>query len=164
MELLIVAAVIALICWVAAQSHRAGEKEAEARHEREITEARTPDWITYVGQISGVGECEPMPGLYSLHVIGQPMGYTSIALKRALAANFADGVGRGRTIIYTISSGGVLEGFTPIEEWTGPEIPSQGIEEKHITRLQPKHKNQFIDDYLRQQVEGDPKYENVRFW
>jgi len=163
-ELLIVVAIIAVIYWVAVESHRAGENEAEARHQREITEARTPDWSTYVGQISGIGECEPMPGLYSLHVIGQPMGYTSVALKRALADNFADGVGRGRTIVYTISGAGVLEGFTPVEEWTGPEIPLQGIDEKHATRLQPKHKNQFICDHLRRQVEGDPDYKNVRFW
>lgn len=177
MELLILVAIIGFICWYMARQYaegqEAGEKQAEARHQREITEARIPDWSTYAGQISGMRENEPTPGLFSLHVIGQPSAYTSVALKRALADNFADGVGRGRTIVYTISDASVtglgflvgqLEGFTRIEEWTGPEIPSEGIHEKHATRLQPKHKNQFVGDFLRRQVENDPAYKDVRFY
>jgi hypothetical protein len=164
MEVLIGVAIIAFICWVAVASHKAGEQQAEARHQREITEARTPDWSTYVGQISRLGDCEPMPGAYALHVVGQPSGYGSVRIKRALAENFSGGIGVGKTIVYTLDSGGALEGFTPLEYWTGPEIPLKGIHEKGATRLQPKHMNQFVSDYLRRQVEDDPKYKDVRFY
>jgi hypothetical protein len=162
LALVVALTVLALICWIARNAYRAGARDAGERRQRQLAQARTPDWSTYMGQISGVGECDPMPGLFSLRVRGQPAGYTSVHLKRALADNFADAVGRGKMVVYTITNDGQLLGFTPIEEWHGPEIPLQGIHEKGATRLQPIHKNQFIGDFLRRQVENDPAYEDLK--
>lgn len=36
---------------------------------------------------------------------------------------------RSREVVYSVDDMGILLGFTPIEEWTGPEIPPEGIEE-----------------------------------
>ena len=69
-----------------------------------------------------------------------------------------------RQLYILLGRGGWLEGFTPLEYWTGPEIPLKGTHEKGATRLQPKHLNQFVSDYLRQQIEHDPEYKNVQFY
>jgi hypothetical protein len=105
-----------------------------------------------------------MGSLYSLNVSARSSGFTGVALKRALADNFADGVGIGQTIVYTITSDGRSQGFTLIQQWTGPQIPPNGILEKGTTQLLPKHRNQFLDGYLRQEVENDPAYKGARFY
>lgn len=160
----VIIAVVALICWIAHSSYKAGVRDADLKHAEQAVAAKTPDWCTYVGKISGLREHHPIPGAYSLEVAGEAVAYSSIALKRALADSFDDGIGRGREIVYTTSSEKALEGFTSIEEWTGPMIPSEGIHEKHASYLQPKHRNQFLANDLRRQIEGTPEYENVRFY
>jgi hypothetical protein len=36
----------------------------------------------------------------------------------------------GREVVYSVDDMGVLLGFTPVEEWEGPEIPDEGIVEE----------------------------------
>jgi hypothetical protein len=35
-----------------------------------------------------------------------------------------------REIVYSVDDMGLLLGFTPVEDWNGPEIPPEGIYEK----------------------------------
>lgn len=164
MGALVVIGLFALFFWLAVAIYKSGVKDSETKHKRETIEANTPDWSTYVGEITGISEGDPMPGAYSLHVNGRSVAYCSAALKQALTEVFGDSGGRGRTVVYTIGSGGELDGFTPVEEWTGPAVPPEGIHEKSSTVLQPKHRNQFLPKFLRDQVEGSPAYTGVRFW
>jgi benzoyl-CoA reductase/2-hydroxyglutaryl-CoA dehydratase subunit BcrC/BadD/HgdB len=36
----------------------------------------------------------------------------------------------GREVMYSVDDLGLLLGFTPIEDWAGPEIPSEGLEDQ----------------------------------
>jgi hypothetical protein len=57
---------------------------------------------------------------------------------RSLQACYGDVIDKGHTasikspreIVYSVDDVGLLLGFTPVDEWTGPEIPPEGIEEE----------------------------------
>ena len=36
---------------------------------------------------------------------------------------------RGQRVVYSVDAMGILIGFTPEEDWTGPEIPPEGLED-----------------------------------
>ncbi len=38
----------------------------------------------------------------------------------------------GQEIVYSVDSFGVLIGFTPLDEWEGPDIPPEGITEEDV--------------------------------
>ncbi len=76
-------------------------------------------------------------GLGYLVIDGQPVLCENGATVRALQGAFGNVIDPGHTasvkgrheVVYSIDGMGLLLGFTPIEEWTGPEIPEEGIEE-----------------------------------
>lgn len=37
---------------------------------------------------------------------------------------------RGKEIVYSVDDLGLLMAFTPVEDWTGPEIPEEGLVEQ----------------------------------
>ena len=37
---------------------------------------------------------------------------------------------KGREVVYSLDDFGILLGFIPVEKWTGPEIPPQGLLER----------------------------------
>ncbi len=37
---------------------------------------------------------------------------------------------KGREVVYSVDNMGILIGFTPVDDWTGPEIPEEGLEEE----------------------------------
>lgn len=80
----------------------------------------------------------PLSGLWQLvfesgHVVHVESGVGV----RVLAAAFDATMGAGdllekiagQEIIYCVDELGVLDGFTPVDEWTGPEVPD-GIESR----------------------------------
>jgi len=163
MEGIVVLVVIGLVCWAIYGAYEAGRKNAEQEQKRKETEQNTPDWGTFRGSITSFSGTV-MPGLYALHVQDKPDAYCSVVLKDALSENFDGGTGVGRVVIYTIDDGNILQGFTKLEEWTGPVVPDEGIYEKTMTKLQPLHKNQFLTDFLREQVQNNPSYKGVKFY
>lgn len=79
-------------------------------------------------------------GLGFLVVDGVGIPCDNAPTVRALEACFGGVIGKahdvvsgpswvGKEIIYSVDPLGFLEGFTPAEEWDGPEIPDEGIEE-----------------------------------
>ena len=73
----------------------------------------------------------PMSGLWSIHFENGGMAYVgSGSGVRALANCFGASEGRGdlfekvkgQDIVFSVDCVGVLEAFTPIDEWYGPEI------------------------------------------
>jgi hypothetical protein len=79
-----------------------------------------------------------MSGMGYLVIDGKPVMCENAQTVRALQGAYGDVIDKGHTasikspreIIYSVDDIGLLIGFTPIEEWTGPEIPEEGIEEK----------------------------------
>jgi hypothetical protein len=81
-----------------------------------------------------------MSGLATLVIDGQPVMCENGATVRALHNCFGDVIAAGHTvdssafagkeIVYSVDDMGVLIGFTPTDEWTGPEIPEEGIFEE----------------------------------
>ena len=93
--------------------------------------------FTRVGTIDTLGG-HPMSGLWHLTFLDAPpvmiqSGMGVRALARAFDAH--EGSGdifekiRGQRIVYSVDEFGVMAGFTPEVEWTGPEIPPEGIED-----------------------------------
>lgn len=94
--------------------------------------------MTYQKTIAGISG-HPMSGLWELIFtdgyscfIGSGYGV------RSLAACFGatEGTGdlqekiEGQEIVFSVDGLNVLEGFTPADDWEGPEIPEEGIEEE----------------------------------
>lgn len=81
-----------------------------------------------------------MSGLAELVIDGMPIMCDNGPTGRALCGAF-DAAGAGHTInndaiagkevVYSVDDMGMLLGFTPVEEWEGPEIPEEGIEEEY---------------------------------
>lgn len=75
-------------------------------------------------------------GLATLEVDGVPIPCESGPTGRALGGCF-DAIGEahtinsakfvGREVVYSVDDFGLLLGFTPVEDWVGPEIPEEGI-------------------------------------
>jgi len=94
--------------------------------------------ITYQKTIAGISG-HPMSGLWQLIFTD---GYTCFIESgygvRNLAACFGatEGTGdlqekiEGQEIVFSVDGLNVLEGFTPADDWEGPEIPEEGIEEE----------------------------------
>ena len=36
---------------------------------------------------------------------------------------------RGQRVVYSVDDMGILIGFTPVDEWVGPKIPPEGLED-----------------------------------
>ena len=88
-----------------------------------------------IAAISG----HPMSGLWQLHFEDGfschiESGYGMRNLARCFGAT--EGTGdiqekiEGQEVIYSIDDLGILIGFTPLEDWDGPEIPPEGIYEE----------------------------------
>ena len=106
---------------------------------------------TYRGEITGLSG-HPMSGLWQLFTTAGMVHIGSGHGVRQLAHAFGatEGAGDlmekivGQEIVYTVDFMGVLEGFTPIDEWDGPEIPEEGIEEDELERL--LRGRRFVED------------------
>jgi len=90
---------------------------------------------TKVGVIAGISG-HPMSGLWELHFEdGTSVHIESGYGVRSLAACFGATEGTGdlsekikcQKIVYSVDAFGVLEGFTPIDEWDG-DLPTGGDE------------------------------------
>lgn len=78
-------------------------------------------------------------GIGFLVIDGVPIPCENGATVRALEACFGNVVMsdhrassenfKGREVVFLVDDFGLLLGFTPIEEWQGPEIPEGGIHE-----------------------------------
>jgi hypothetical protein len=78
-------------------------------------------------------------GLGSLLISGRLVTCENAQTVRSLDACFGNVIApnhsvnqdaiRGQEVIYSVDDIGVLLGFTPIDEWTGPDIPPEGIED-----------------------------------
>lgn len=78
-------------------------------------------------------------GLGFLEIDGHPIPCENALTVRALDACFGDVIQlghavssegfEGREVVYSVDDLGLLLGFTPIEEWAGPEIVLEGQEE-----------------------------------
>ena len=85
----------------------------------------------------------PMSGLWHLNISGRIVHIESGYGVRNLAYCFGatEGTGDlqekiiGQEIVYTVDDFGVLEGFTPIGDWEGDEIPEEGIEESTLYNI-----------------------------
>ena len=95
---------------------------------------------TFKGTIAGISG-NMMSGLWQLHFEnGQTCHIESGYGVRQLAACFGatEGSGdlqekiEGKEVVYSVDEFGVLEGFTPIDDWEGPEIPEDGISEDRM--------------------------------
>lgn len=93
--------------------------------------------ITKKGTITGFSG-NWMSGIGYVIIDGVPVMCENGATVRALQNCFGNVIDAGhrasikepREIVYSVDDMGLLMGFTPVEEWTGPEIPAEGIEEK----------------------------------
>lgn len=93
---------------------------------------------TYRGTIDGF-EGSWQSGLGYLVINGMPVMCENAPTVRALEGAFGDVIGEGHTvntkalagkeIIYSVDDLGLLMGLTPVDEWEGPEIPAEGIED-----------------------------------
>lgn len=92
--------------------------------------------ITKRGVIRGV-DSRYLSGL-ALMYVGDEVVYVESGIGlRSLASCFGahEGTGdlnekiQGQEIVYSVDHMNVLCGFTPIDQWEGPEIPEEGIEE-----------------------------------
>lgn len=100
--------------------------------------------ITLKGTIAGISG-HPMSGLWTLHFQNGDSCYIESGFGvRQLAACFgATEFKKGdlfekikdQEIIYSVDDFNVLYGFTPSDEWEGPEIPEEGIEEDEFDVL-----------------------------
>lgn len=78
-------------------------------------------------------------GLGYLVIDGTPIPCENPATVRALDGCFGDVIQpghtllsesfEGREVVYSVDDLGLLLGFTPIEDWDGPEIPPEGSED-----------------------------------
>jgi hypothetical protein len=94
---------------------------------------------TYKGTINAF-RGSYMSGLGYLIIDGQPVMCENAQTVRSLDGAFGDVIAKnhtvnndaiaGKEIVYSVDDMGILMGFTPVEEWTGPEIPEEGIEEE----------------------------------
>lgn len=96
--------------------------------------------ITKQATITDIGG-HPMSGLWTMSFDnGDTVFVESGTGVRALAACFDahEGTGDllekviGQEIVYSVDAFNILYGFTPANEWEGPEIPEEGIEEKEV--------------------------------
>lgn len=82
-----------------------------------------------------------LSGIGYLIIDGMPVMCENGATVRALDGAFGDVIEakthtvnneaiKGKEIIYSVDDMGVLMGFTPVDEWEGPEIPPEGVEEE----------------------------------
>lgn len=95
--------------------------------------------ITKKGVIEGFSG-NWMSGLGYLIIDGVPVMCENAPTVRSLDECFGDVIAPGHTVnseaingkevIYSVDDMGILMGFTPVAEWTGPEIPEEGIEEE----------------------------------
>jgi len=92
---------------------------------------------TYVGTIATIAGL-PLSGLWLLCFEDGRMCYVESGIGvRALARCFGATEGSGdlqdkvcgQRIVYSVDAFGVLMGFTPVDEWEGPEIPDEGLYE-----------------------------------
>jgi hypothetical protein len=94
--------------------------------------------ITLKGTIEGF-HGSWMSGLGTLVIDGMPYLCENAQTVRSLDACFGGVIAPGHTvnnkaiegkeIIFSVDDTGILLGFTPVEDWEGPEIPPEGIEE-----------------------------------
>lgn len=93
---------------------------------------------TYQGTITGFRGSWGS-GIGYLIIDGEPIMCENAPTVRALDGCFGDVIGRdhsvddsaikGQEIVYSVDDLGMLAGFTPVSEWTGPEIPEEGLED-----------------------------------
>jgi len=92
---------------------------------------------TYKGTLVGFGG-NWMSGIGQLFFSDRPaVMCENAATVRALQGAYGDVIDEGhcasikspREIVYSVDDMGLLLGFTPVGEWTGPEIPEEGITE-----------------------------------
>ncbi len=93
---------------------------------------------TYKGTIQGFSGSWGS-GLGYLVIDGRPVPCENAQTVRCLDAAFGNVIApghtvdnravHGREIVYSVDDFGMLLGFSPIEDWTGPDIPPEGIEE-----------------------------------
>jgi len=92
---------------------------------------------TYKGTLIGFGGSWGS-GIGHLLFSDQPaVMCENAATVRALENAYGDVIDAGhkatikspREIVYSVDDFGLLLGFTPADEWTGPEIPPEGITE-----------------------------------
>lgn len=79
-------------------------------------------------------------GLRFLEIDGCPIPCESAPTVRALDDCFGEVIQpghtvssdsfKGREIVYSVDGLGLLLAFTPVEDWTGPEIPPDGLEDR----------------------------------
>ncbi len=78
-------------------------------------------------------------GMGYLIIDGKPIPCDNAPTVRALEGCFGNVIARGHSVnndaikgkevVYSVDGIGLLLGFTPVEDWTGPEIPAEGIED-----------------------------------
>lgn len=78
-------------------------------------------------------------GIGYLVIDGKPIPCENAQTVRSLDACFGNVISaghsvnndaiKGKEVVYSVDSFGMLLGFTPVEDWTGPEIPAEGIED-----------------------------------
>lgn len=94
---------------------------------------------TYRGKIDGFAGSWGS-GLGYLVVDGRSIPCDNGPTVRALEACFGGVIGKahdvvggpswvGKEIVYSVDEVGLLAGFTPAEDWNGPEIPPEGLED-----------------------------------
>jgi len=92
---------------------------------------------TYTGTIAAIAG-HPLSGLWLLAFEDGRICYVESGTGvRALARCFGatEGTGDlqekicGQRIVYSVDEFGVLMGFTPVDEWAGPEISDEGLYE-----------------------------------
>jgi hypothetical protein len=81
-----------------------------------------------------------LSGLGFLEIDGRPVPCENGPTVRALDACFGNVIRPGHTIsnksfdgrevVYSVDDLGLLLAFTPVEDWTGPDIPPDGLEEE----------------------------------
>lgn len=100
---------------------------------------------TYKGTIEGF-RGSWLSGLGQLIIDGKPIMCENAQTVRSLDNCFGDFIDApthtvkqeaivGKEIVYSVDDLGILLGFTPVDEWEGPEIPEEGIFEEETENV-----------------------------
>ena len=106
--------------------------------------------MTRRGTIAGLSG-NPMSGLWML-AMNTDFGGETVFIEsgygvRNLAACFGatEGTGDlmekivGQDLVYSVDEMGVLYAFTPADEWTGPEVPPEGLDDDAFNDIGEEH-------------------------
>ena len=168
-------ALIAFFGWVVSEAYKQGKKEGTKEGEAQAASPPQSEWNTYAGEIQTFVEHAGL-AFYGceLTLKGQPrellLARSYKRAFRALSDTFPDGIFEGKSIVYTVSMSKrflnlcTLEGISSLGGWTGGPVPATGVHEKGGSFLALQHHNLFVPDYVRANLQEDPKYNERRFY